>query len=63
MPSRITKYRVFIATPGGLETIRHDFRATIDEYNKLEAVGGEFVVKRRSEFGIVRDNAGAIRRS
>jgi len=38
MPSTLVKYRVFIASPTGLESFRHEFRETLDEYNQLEAV-------------------------
>ena len=38
MPSNVVKYRIFIASPGGLDDIRRRFRTTLDEYNSLESV-------------------------
>ena len=38
MPRNIVKYRVFIASPGGLDSIRQTFHKTLDEYNRLEAI-------------------------
>jgi tetratricopeptide (TPR) repeat protein len=38
VPEKITAYRVFIASPGGLEDEREHFRAVIDDYNATEAI-------------------------
>ena len=38
MPSNVIKYRVFIASPGGLDNLRQVFHKTLDEYNRLEAI-------------------------
>ena len=38
MPSNVVKYRIFIASPSGLDNIRHAFHKTLDEYNRLEAI-------------------------
>ena len=38
MPRPLTSYRVFIASPGKLEALRHRFRETVAEYNRLEAM-------------------------
>lgn len=38
MPSPITAYRVFIATPGGLHPERKAFRATLYDYNETDAI-------------------------
>ena len=38
MPRNIVKYRVFIASPGGLDNIRETFHKTLNEYNRLEAI-------------------------
>jgi hypothetical protein len=37
MPKSIIQYRVFIASPGGLDEERRAFRKTVDEYSKREA--------------------------
>src|SRR5262245_46837879 len=38
MPTQITKLRVFIASPGGLDGFRKTFNNTLAEYNRLEAL-------------------------
>ena len=38
MPTEIRAYRVFIASPGGLETERQTFRDAVQEYNEVDAV-------------------------
>jgi tetratricopeptide (TPR) repeat protein len=38
MPSALTGYRIFIATPGGLEEERRSFRQVISDYNELDAL-------------------------
>ena len=38
MPSVITAYRVFIATPGGLRGEREAFRSTVYDYNETDAI-------------------------
>ena len=38
MPRNVVKYRIFIASPGGLDNIRAAFHKTLDEYNRLEAI-------------------------
>jgi Domain of unknown function (DUF4062) len=38
MPSNVTKYRVFVASPSGLDDIRRSFHTTLTNYNRLEAV-------------------------
>ncbi len=38
MPTQITKLRVFIASPGGLDEFRENFNKTLAEYNRLEAL-------------------------
>lgn len=42
MSDRITRYRIFIATPGGLEEERHAFRDVLMEYNEAEDDRGVF---------------------
>ncbi len=36
MPKKISHYRVFLATPGGLEAEREAFRHLLQEYNEIE---------------------------
>jgi len=45
MPDQVTLYRVFVASPGGLEQERALFRQTLQEYNESEALdrGAMFV--------------------
>jgi len=38
MPSSVTVYRVFIASPGGLEPERECFRRVLNDYNESEAL-------------------------
>jgi hypothetical protein len=38
MPSQITAYRVFIASPSGLESERRRFRETLNEFNEVHAI-------------------------
>src|SRR4030081_3071987 len=38
MPSQLTAYRVFIASPGGLEAERQKFRDAIQDYNNIDAI-------------------------
>ena len=38
MPEHITAYRIFIASPGGLEMERQTFRDTISAYNESDAI-------------------------
>jgi tetratricopeptide (TPR) repeat protein len=38
MPTNLTSYRVFIASPGGLEDVRERFRAVIEKYNAEDAL-------------------------
>ena len=38
MPSQLTCYRVFIASPGGLEDLRQAFRDEIREFNETLAI-------------------------
>ena len=38
MPTELTGYRIFIATPGGLEPERRAFRQVIGEYNDSDAL-------------------------
>lgn len=38
MPSKISAYRIFIATPSGLHAERKAFRATVHDYNEAEAI-------------------------
>jgi antitoxin (DNA-binding transcriptional repressor) of toxin-antitoxin stability system len=38
MPSNLTAYRVFIASPGGLDDVREAFRRVIQEYNEQDAI-------------------------
>lgn len=38
MPSRLTAYRIFIASPGGLDDERHKFREVVNRYNELHAI-------------------------
>lgn len=38
MPTSIASYRIFIASPSGLDEIRREFRKTLDSYNKTEAL-------------------------
>lgn len=40
MPSHVSVYRVFIASPGGLEQERERFREIINEYNETDALEG-----------------------
>ncbi len=43
MSSPVTKYHVFIATPGGLELERQAFLDTIDSYNKMDAISRDLL--------------------
>ena len=45
MPENLTAYRVFIATPGGLQAERNAFQKVISKYNETEAVhrGAHFI--------------------
>ena len=45
MPDRLTGYRVFIASPGGLDDERQRFREIIQQYNETEALyrGAQFI--------------------
>jgi hypothetical protein len=36
VPSQVTVYRVFIASPGGLEKERRRFRDVLNKYNESE---------------------------
>lgn len=38
MPSSLQAYRIFIASPGGLDDFRNCFRSTIDKYNDADAI-------------------------
>src|SRR4051812_35803085 len=38
MPRSIKAYRIFIASPGGLQDVRGAFREVINEYNEAEAI-------------------------
>ncbi|MFK3888829.1 DUF4062 domain-containing protein [Sphingomonas sp. NPDC079357] len=38
MPSNLTAYRIFIASPGGLEDFRKRFKATVEKHNDADAV-------------------------
>ena len=38
MPRNLINYRIFIASPSGLDDIRQTFHKTLDEYNRLEAI-------------------------
>lgn len=38
MPSQITAYRVFIASPGGLDEERRRFREALNEFNEDQAI-------------------------
>ena len=38
MPTNLTGYRVFIASPGGLEDVRERFRVVIEKYNAEDAL-------------------------
>ncbi len=38
MPTDLKGYRVFIASPGGLDTERRSFRSTIVDYNEMDAL-------------------------
>lgn len=38
MPINVVGYRVFIASPGGLDDIRRVFRDTLEDYNRHEAI-------------------------
>lgn len=38
MPRQVTHYRVFIATPGGLEAERRTFRSTLNSHNEADAI-------------------------
>jgi len=38
MPSTVTVYRVFIASPGGLEPERETFRRVLNDYNESDAL-------------------------
>ena len=37
MPTQVTKLRVFVASPGGLDSFRENFNKTMAEYNRLAA--------------------------
>jgi tetratricopeptide (TPR) repeat protein len=45
MPSKLTSYKIFVASPGGLEDERKVFRDVINSYNDTEAIprGAHFV--------------------
>jgi tetratricopeptide (TPR) repeat protein len=43
MPKKLTGYKVFIASPGGLEDERRAFVKEIEEYNKIEAIHRDVV--------------------
>src|SRR6266481_2491364 len=38
MPSTLIRYRVFMASPSGLDNVRKLFLDTVDEYNRREAL-------------------------
>jgi hypothetical protein len=38
MPSKVTVYRVFVASPGGLEQEREAFRRILNDYNESDAL-------------------------
>ena len=38
MPNTLTSYRIFIASPGGLESERETFRDVVNSYNETEAI-------------------------
>jgi Domain of unknown function (DUF4062) len=38
MPTQVTVYRVFIASPGGLEPERETFRRVLNDYNESDAL-------------------------
>lgn len=38
MPSTLTAYRIFVASPGGLDEFRRGFRTTVEKYNDADAV-------------------------
>ena len=38
MPAHMTAYRIFIASPGGLEDEREDFREVLQAYNEQDAI-------------------------
>jgi hypothetical protein len=38
MPSKVTAYRVFVASPGGLEKEREAFRRILNDYNESDAL-------------------------
>ncbi len=38
MSDTVTQYRVFIATPGGLDDVRHAFREELRDYNETDAL-------------------------
>src|SRR6185295_17090308 len=38
MPFPVTAYRIFIASPGGLDDERHVFRRIINDYNETDAL-------------------------
>src|SRR5437660_10778803 len=38
MPSQLTAYRIFIASPGGLDAERRLFRDVVNRYNELHAI-------------------------
>lgn len=41
MARKVTEYRIFIATPGGLDEERKAFRDTVREYNEIDALDRE----------------------
>lgn len=38
MPSNLTAYRIFVASPGGLEDFRKRFKSTVEKHNDADAV-------------------------
>ena len=38
MPRSVTEYRVFLATPSGLDQERRAFRETVQDYNEIDAL-------------------------
>src|SRR4051812_36490100 len=38
MPTQLTAYRIFIASPGGLIEVRQRFRLVIEKYNTEDAI-------------------------
>ena len=38
MPTQVTVYRVFVASPGGLEPERETFRRVLNDYNESDAL-------------------------